>query len=63
MTIAFLPWPVSIYEIPGVSKNAAQCPPPLKSSVPLSRFHMHIAGDVPLRLCRPNAPVSCRWCV
>lgn len=30
MAMAFLPWPTSICKNPGVSENAAQCPPPLR---------------------------------
>ena len=65
MTMAFLPCPTSIYKNPGVSENAAQCPPPLR----YNRGHAYeyrssSLSEVPLK-----APISCPntvslcWCV
>lgn len=57
MTIAFLPWPVSIYEIPGVSIMPPSAHRLSNRVFHVSRLHLHVAaGDGPLRLVVPLLP-------
>ena len=54
MTIAFLPWPVSIYEIPGVSIMPPSAHRLSNRVVPMCpNFQVRFAGDGPLRLVVP----------
>jgi hypothetical protein len=54
MTIAFLPWPVSIYEIPGVSIMPPSAHRLSNRVVPMCpNFHVRFAGDGPLQLVVP----------
>ena len=65
MTMAFLPCPTSIYKNPGVSENAAQCPPPLR----YNRGHAYeyrssSLSEVPLKAPTPFSNfVSLCWCI
>ena len=65
MTMAFLPCPTSIYKNPGVSENAAQCPPPLRyNRGHACEYHSSSLSEVPLKAPMPFSNIAplC-WCV